>query len=81
MLIGRGESVEDAIRRVGTVEGYLAARAAYKLAQRYEVEMPIVQYCYLTCYEGFDARQAVSELMNRPSGSENEPLWMRIPCG
>ena len=81
MLIGRGESVEDAIRRVGTVEGYLAARAAYKLAQRYGVEMPIVQYCYLTCYEGFDARQAVSELMNRPSGSENEPLWMRIPCG
>ncbi len=76
VLIGRGESIEDAIRRVGTVEGYLAARAAYKLAQQYGVEMPIVQHCYLTCYEGFDPRKAVSDLMSRPSGSENEQLWM-----
>ena len=77
VLIGRGETVEEAIRRVGTVEGYLAARAAFKLARQYGVEMPIVEQCYRTCYEGKDPRQAVVELMSRPSGSENEPLWMK----
>lgn len=76
VLIGRGEPIDDAIRRVGTVEGYLAARAAYKLAQRYEVEMPIVEQCYRVCYEGVDPRQAVVELISRPSGSENEQLWI-----
>lgn len=77
VLIGRGESVEEAIRRVGTVEGYLAARAAFCLARQYVVEMPIVEQCYRTCYEGKDPRQAVVDLLNRPSGSENEPLWMK----
>ena len=76
VLIGRGESVEEAIRRVGTVEGYLASRAAYKLAQSYGVEMPIVEQCYRVCYEGLDPRQGVSELISRPSGSENEQLWI-----
>lgn len=77
MLIGRGESVENAIRQVGTVEGYLAARAAWELACRNNVEMPIVEQCYRVCYEGTDPRQGVSDLMSRPSRSENEPLWMR----
>ena len=76
VLIGRGETVDEAIRRVGTVEGYLAARAAYKLAQKHGVEMPIVEQCYRVCYEGLDPRQAVIELISRPSGSENEQLWI-----
>ena len=76
VLIGRGETVDEAIRRVGTVEGYLASRAAYKLAQNYGVEMPIVEQCYRVCYEGLDPRQAVVELTSRPSGSENEQLWI-----
>ena len=76
VLIGRGETVDEAIKRVGTVEGYLAARAAYKLAQNYGVEMPIVEQCYRVCYEGLDPRQAVIELISRPSGSENEQLWI-----
>ena len=75
-LIGRGESVESAVRRVGTVEGYLAAGAAWQLARQYEVSMPIVEQCYLICYEGKDPRQAVIDLIERPSGTENEPQWM-----
>ena len=75
-LIGRGESVDSAIRRVGTVEGYLAARSAWQLAQRYGVPMPIVEQCYLICYEGKDPRRAVIDLTERPVHSENEPLWM-----
>jgi len=39
--------------------------------------MPIVEQCYLVCYEGKDPRQAVSDLLRNTSGTENEPLWMK----
>ena len=77
ILIGRGTPVEDTIRQVGTVEGFLAARAAWQLACRHEVRMPIVEQCYLVCYEGKDPRQAVSDLLRNTRGTENEQLWMK----
>ena len=79
ILIGRGETVENAVRQVGTVEGYLAARAAWELACRHKVDMPIVEHCYRVCYEGMDPRQALAQLMERPFGTEGngEPLWMK----
>ena len=78
ILIGRGETVENTVRQVGTVEGYLAARAAWELACRHKVDMPIVEHCYRVCYERMDPRTAVAELMERPFGTENdgEPLWI-----
>ena len=72
ILIGRGESVESTIQRVGTVEGYLAARAAWELACSHKVDMPIVEHCYRVCYEGMDPRKAVAQLMERPFGMEND---------
>ena len=72
ILIGRGESVDNTIRQVGTVEGYFAARAAWQLACRYGVDMPIVEHCYRVCYEGMDPRQAVKQLMERPFRMEND---------
>ena len=74
ILIGRGETVENTIRRVGTVEGYLAARAAWELACRHKVDMPIVEHCYRVCYEGMDPRQALKQLMERPFGMENDVI-------
>ena len=72
ILIGRGETVDNTIRRVGTVEGYLAARAAWELASRHGVDVPIVEHCYRICYEGMDPRQAVVQLLERPFGTEND---------
>ena len=72
ILIGRGETVENTVRQVGTVEGYLAARAAWELACRHGVDMPIVEHCYRVCYEGMDARKALAQLMERPFGMEND---------
>ena len=72
ILIGRGETVEHTIRQVGTVEGYLAARAAWELACRHGVDMPIVEHCYRVCYEGMEPRKAVAQLMERPFGMEND---------
>ncbi len=77
ILIGRGTPVEDTIRQVGTVEGYLAAKAAWNLACANGVDMPITEQCYYVCYEGKDPRQAVFDLMERPAGAEDEPLWMK----
>ena len=77
IMIGRGTPVADTIRQVGTVEGYLAAKAAWELACQHEVAMPIVEQCYYICYEGKDPRQAVSDLTERPVGAEDEPLWLK----
>ncbi len=77
ILLGRGTPVEEAVQQVGTVEGYLAAKAAYELAKTYKVDMPIVEQCYRVCYEGLEVRQAVEALMERPLRYESEPLWLK----
>lgn len=77
ILIGRGGTVEDTIAQVGTVEGYLAARAAWELACRHGVDMPIVEHCYRVCYEGMEARRALAQLMERPFGMENDICFLR----
>lgn len=70
ILIGQGVSPQKAIETVGTVEGYLAARTVYELAQKVGVELPIAEQCYRVCYEGHDPEQAIEELMMRPRGHE-----------
>ncbi len=72
MLIGGGLSPEEAVKRVGTVEGYLVAGTAHKLAEKMGVEMPIAQTCYRICYEQYPATQAVETLMARPGCDEND---------
>ncbi len=75
ILIGQGLSPKEAIRRVGTVEGYLAAAAATELAQKTGVDMPIIEQCYRVCYENKEARAALQELMGRPQRNEDEIPW------
>ncbi|MBQ9414585.1 MAG: NAD(P)-dependent glycerol-3-phosphate dehydrogenase [Clostridia bacterium] len=77
MLIGRGKSPADAVKEVGTVEGYFAAVAAHALAARYGVEMPIAEECYRICYEGVSPQEALRNLMNRPKRHETEPRWVK----
>ncbi|MCL2486008.1 MAG: NAD(P)-dependent glycerol-3-phosphate dehydrogenase [Oscillospiraceae bacterium] len=74
MLIGQGRPVEDAIAEVGTVEGYHAAEIVRRLAQRYDVDMPICRCCYEICYEGRNPRETTYDLMTRPAGHE-EKAW------
>ncbi len=75
-LIGRGEEVKIALSTVGTVEGYYATALAYQLAQKHQVEMPIVTECYRILYENHDVKTAVKHLMLRPSKDEHESLWI-----
>ena len=76
ILIGQGRTPEEAVKLVGTVEGYLAARAAWHLAQREGVEMPITEQCYRVCYQGQNPQDAIHALMGRPKKHESEIPWL-----
>ena len=77
ILIGQGVPPKEAIARVGmTVEGCIAAGTAWELAQEKGVTMPIVEQLQLVLTEGKDPKQAVSDLMNRPSRHEDESVWL-----
>ena len=66
ILIGQGVSPEEAVERVGTVEGYFCCKAAYELARRLNVEMPITEQLNEVLFNGGDVRHALGALMNRP---------------
>ncbi len=66
ILIGQGVSPQEAVERVGTVEGYFSCKAAYDLAKRLGVEMPITNQLNDVLFNGGDVKEALSALMNRP---------------
>ena len=70
ILIGQGVSPQEAVERVGTVEGYFCCKAAYDLAKRLGVEMPITNQLNDVLFNGGDVREALTALMNRPQNYE-----------
>lgn len=71
ILIGKGESPEQAVKEVGmVVEGMNALPAAMELAQRYQVEMPIVQTVNAIVKQGMKPEEAVRALMTRDLKNE-----------
>ncbi|MBQ1928682.1 MAG: glycerol-3-phosphate dehydrogenase, partial [Clostridia bacterium] len=69
--LGSGLSVDEALAKVGkTVESYYAAAAAKALADKYNVQMPIISECYDILYCGADIKSAPARLMNRLGKSE-----------
>ena len=66
IMIGEGMSPEAATEKVGmVVEGMYTTEAAYDLAQREGVEMPITQQLYEVINGRADAKSAVELLMGR----------------
>ena len=66
ILVGQGKTIEEAKQEIGmTIESIDNIRTAYKLSQKYEVEMPIVNAVYKVLFEGLDAKQAILDLMTR----------------
>ncbi len=71
ILIGKGETPETAVKEVGmVVEGMNALPAALELADRYQVEMPIVQTVNAIVNKGMSAADAVRALMDRDPKNE-----------
>ena len=77
VFIGQGNTARQALEKVGmTVEGYLATKAAYELAQKVDVTMPIVEQCYAVLYGEKSPREAIADLMGRPRRHESEAIWL-----
>ena len=76
ILIGKGYKVEDAVKEVGmVVEGLNALPGAVKLAEKYNVEMPIVNALNNIVNYGKSAKEVVYDLMNRET--KGESLFVR----
>jgi len=64
--LGRGESLQSIIGEMAAVaEGVETTRAAFELARRVEVEMPITEQMYAILYEGRAPAEALRTLMTR----------------
>ena len=78
MLIGQGDSPEQAIAKVGAVvEGYYATQAGAKLADMTGIDMPILRECEQILYHGKNAKDAMQALMGRNKRHEIEEIWMK----
>lgn len=75
ILIGKGASMEEAMKEVKmVVEGVYSAKAGYALAQKYGVNVPIIEQVNRILFERKPAAEAVSELMLRDKKVENIDL-------
>jgi glycerol-3-phosphate dehydrogenase (NAD(P)+) len=71
LLLAAGTSVDAALAQIGqVVEGYLAAKAVRRVAQREGVEMPICEGIYRLLYENLPPQEVVKALMSRPIKAE-----------
>ncbi len=66
ILIGQGKTMREAMDEVQmVVEGVYSAKAAMKLANKFQVQLPIIEQVNAVLFEGKSADQAVKELMLR----------------
>ena len=71
----QGKSMQEAMDEVQmVVEGVYSAKAAAKLAKKYDVPMPIVEEVNKVLFEGKSPAEAVDDLMLRESRSEHRAL-------
>lgn len=78
ILIGQGKSADEAQKEVNmTVEGVKATVAAYKLARKYDVNMPIVNTIYKVLFENYNVNDATEQLMGREKKYESEEEWLK----
>lgn len=75
ILIGKGYTMEEAIDEVHmVVEGVYAAKAAIKLAKKYNVNMPITEVVCMILFDKLSAKDAVNELMMRDKTMEHPDI-------
>lgn len=75
ILIGQGYSMEEAMEEVKmVVEGVYSAKAAMELAEKYHVQLPIIEQVNAVLFEGKPADQAVKDLMLRDKKIESSQI-------
>ena len=69
--LGKGEKLETILAGMQAVaEGVRTARAALRLARRYQVDMPIIQEIHAVLYDDKSCMKAVTDLMERDAKPE-----------
>ena len=72
--LGQGVKLRDTFSELSgrgmVAEGVKTAKAAWELAKKYDVSMPITQEVYSLLYEEKDVRQVAHDLMMREAGGE-----------
>ena len=75
ILIGQGRTMEEAMKEVNmVVEGVYSAKAAMALAQKYQVQLPIIEQVNAVLFEGKPAAEALRDLMLRDKKIEVSDL-------
>ena len=66
ILIGQGKTADEAMKEVKmVVEGVYSAKAAKKLSDKYEIDMPIVTKVNEILFDNLPAADCVKDLMVR----------------
>lgn len=69
--IGKGQNAEEAqIATESVIEGAATCKSVRALAERYNIEMPIIQAVYEVLFENKPVRKAIAELMQRQLKTE-----------
>ena len=75
MLMGQGYTMEEATKEVKmVVEGVYSAKAALRLAKKYDVQIPIIEQVNQVLFENKPASEAMKDLMTRDKKIENADI-------
>ncbi len=74
-LMGQGKTYHEAMDEVKmVVEGVYSAKAAFSLSNKYDVDMPIVEYVNKILFEDYSAKDALHDLLTRDRKKEASTL-------
>jgi glycerol-3-phosphate dehydrogenase (NAD(P)+) len=74
-MLGKGQNLEDVLANMGmVVEGVRTTKAAYQLAKKFDVKMPITEALYSVLFSNIEASVAADALMGRMKTNEMEDL-------
>lgn len=72
-MLGQGKKLQEVLDQMGmVVEGVRTTKAAYQLAKKYNVPMPITEQLYEILFNDKSPRDAVDDLMGRVKKRETE---------
>lgn len=74
-MLGKGKNLQEVLDNMGmVVEGVRTTKAAYQLAHKYNVTMPITNALYNVLFNNINTKDAVDALMARGKTHEMEDL-------
>lgn len=75
-MLGKGKSLEEVTAGMGMViEGVRTTKAAYQLAKKHDVTMPLTEALYSVLFDAVSPKNAVDQLMSRMKKQEVDDLF------